>query len=325
MRLQLRAAAIAGLALSLVLAAPSTGSLTADTTEPGVEVVRAKADLTAADDKSVKIPPALLTPEAARNIGPGSALLITIPGEGRFGCTANFIWADGAQRYLGAAGHCFLPGDKKSTHGEGADYDASGVEVSVCVDGCEGNFRTMLLVGKFVTLGSVPYARQTDPTGTEDIGNDFGVVEIPSAFAELVRPSLPVFGGPDGSGTLKAGAYGCHYGNGLVFGETFLTKARVGVGGGGDDEFWMGDFAGAPGDSGSALVKCKSDGATFRGQEAAGVLTHLGLGVCPCGVNFKKQTLQAQHGVIFGTTIARSIEMGREAGLSLSLVLAPKS
>jgi hypothetical protein len=321
MHLQLRVATAAGLLLALLLAAPSTGS----PAESDVEVVRTEIDLTGEVDRSLTIPPEVLTPEAARNIGPGSALVITIPGEGRFGCTANFVWSGGGKTYLGSAGHCFLPGIKKATHGEGADYDASGVEVRVCVEGCEGNFRTMLLVGKFVTLGGVAYARQTDPTGTEDVGNDFGVVEIPSAAGNLVRPSLPVFGGPDGADTLKAGAFGCHYGHGLVVGETFPTKGRVGVGGGGDEQFWMGDFAGAFGDSGSGLVKCRPDGATFEGQGAVGVLTHLGLAVCPCSVNFKKLKIEAQHGVIFGTTVARSIQMAREAGLSLSLVNAPDS
>jgi hypothetical protein len=324
MKLQLRLAATLGLALALVLAAPSTGSSTTET-DSDVEVVQTEIDLTAEVDQSLTIPPEVLTPEAARNIGPGSALVITIPGEGRFGCTANFVWNGGGKRYLGSAGHCFLPGSKKATHGEGADYDASGVEVRVCVEGCEGNFRTMLLVGKFVTLNGVAYARQTDPTGTEDVGNDFGVVEIPRAFADLVRPSLPVFGGPDGADTLKPGAFGCHYGHGLVVGETFVTKARVGVGGGGDEQFWMGDFAGAFGDSGSGLVKCEPEGATFKGQGAVGVLTHLGLAVCPCKVNFKKRTVEAQQGVIFGTTVARSVELAREAGLSLSLVRAPGS
>jgi hypothetical protein len=321
MRLQLRTAVTAAFVLALMLAGPSTGSTTA--TESDVAVVQAEIDLTAEVNQTQTIPAELVTPEAARNIGPGSALLITIPDEGRFGCTANFVWSGGGKKYLGAAGHCFLPEDKKATHGAGADYDASGVTVQVCVEGCETGFRSgITLLGKYVTLGKVAYARQTDPTGEEDIGNDFGVVEIPSAFAGLIRTSLPVWGGPDGTSTLDYGDYGCHYGNGVVVGETFVTKARVGVGGGSDKDFWMGDFAGAPGDSGSAMVECVQNGATFDGHGAVGALTHLGLGVCPCKVNFKKLTFQAQHGVIFGTTVRRAVEMAREAGLSLSVVLA---
>jgi hypothetical protein len=317
MRLQLRTAVAAAVVSAFALAAPAAA------TESETQPVPARIDLTKEVDKTVTIPPEILTPEAARNIGPGSALLITIPGEGRFGCSANFVWSGGGKTYLGAAGHCFIPADKKSTHGAGADYDASGVTVQVCVESCETGFESgITLLGQYVTLGKVAYARQTDPTGTEDVGNDFGVVEVPSSFAHLIRPSLPVWGGPNGADTLKVGAFGCHYGNGVVVGETVATKARVGVGGGGDRNFWMGDFAAAFGDSGSGLVKCKQEGGTFKGQGAVGVLTHIGLSVCPCGVNFKNQRFTAKNGVTFGTTTARAIEMAREAGLSLSLVSA---
>src|ERR1041385_4035467 len=61
-------------------------------------------------------------PSDAANIGPGSPILTTIPGEGTFICTANFVFKSGPQYYLGAAGHCFIPEGKKATHGSGADY-----------------------------------------------------------------------------------------------------------------------------------------------------------------------------------------------------------
>jgi hypothetical protein len=295
-------------------------SLTNATTGEEIELSRPKVDVTNWTDETVTVPAHLVTPEAARNIGPGSAIIITIPDEGRFGCTANFVWSQGKKLYLGAAGHCFLPADKKATHGAGADYDASGVTVQVCVENCEGNFRTALLVGKLVNLGEVAYARQTNAAGDEDVGNDFGVVEIPPEAVALVRPQMPVWGGPRGVQELEAGDFGCHYGNGLLVGETFVTKARVGVGGGGDKDFWMGDFAGAFGDSGSGLVGCESDLVGFHGTGAVGILTHLGLAICPCDVNFKHLRLKAEHGVIFGTTVRRAIAMAAEAGLKLSIV-----
>jgi hypothetical protein len=301
-------------------APPASWSLTDATTGAEIELRRPRVDVTNWTDETETVPVHLVTPEAARNIGPGSAIIITIPDEGRFGCTANFVWAQGTKRFLGAAGHCFLPADRKATHGPSADYDASGVTVQVCVENCEGNFRTALLVGKLVTLGRVAYARQTNATGDEDVGNDFGVVEIPQEAASLIRPEMPVWGGPEGIDRLETGDFGCHYGHGLVVGETFPTKARVGVGGGGDKDFWMGDFAGAFGDSGSGLVWCQSDLVGFHGRGAVGVLTHLGATVCPCDVNFKHLRVKAEHGVIFGTTVRRAKEMAAEAGLSLSIV-----
>lgn len=289
------------------------------TTEDGeIELKRPRINVTDWVDSSTLVLTSILDPNVARNIGPGSAIVITIPGEGRFGCTANFVWADGAQLYLGSAGHCFLPGAKTATHGESPDYDASGVSVIVCVENCGGNFRSNLLVGTWVSLGRVAYARQSDPTGEEGVGNDFGVVEIPAEAVPLVRPEMPVWGGPAGIEDLDFGSYGCHYGNGIGVGEVFLTKARVGVGGGHDHDFWMGDFLGAFGDSGSGLVTCETDGVTFHGRGAAGVLTHLGVAIGD--VKFKHLKMKAEHGVIFGTTIGRAKEMAAEAGLQLTLV-----
>jgi hypothetical protein len=296
------------------------GMLAAQEAGSDVQLTRPRIDVTAFDDLTTTLEGPLAL-EAAEKIGPGSALIITIPNEGRFGCTANFVWAGGKKLYLGAAGHCFLPAAMKATHGPGADYDASGVEVRVCVNNCDANFRSMTLVGELVLLGRVAYARQTDATGEEQVGHDFGVVEIPADLAPSVRRSMPVFGGPTGVDTLELGELGCHFGHGLVVGETFPTKARVGVGGGSEREFWLGDFAGAFGDSGSAMVSCTQQGVEFRGGGAVGVLTHLGLSVCPCDVNFKKFRIKAQHGVIFGTTVVRAIEMAKEAGLSLKVAL----
>jgi hypothetical protein len=243
----------------------------------------------------------------AQNLGPGSHLLIDIPGAGTFGCTANFVWTSGGTRYLGAAGHCFLPEGMTATHGTGADYNASGVQVSVCVSNCSfGGETGFVLTGNLVSLGAVAYARQTAADG--DVGNDFGLVTIPASLASRIRTAMPVFGGPTTIASVAQGQPLCHYGNGVVVGETFLTMARVGLGNGSTFSSWMGDLLAAPGDSGSAVVTCAVSGTELHGQGAAGVLTHLGVAI------------GTEHGVVFGTTTRRAIEMGREAGLALALV-----
>lgn len=306
--------------LTVPVVSSSPAASAADGAQLSVKVVRPRVNLTHTVKKTTKIPLALVTPAMAQNIGPGSHLLIDIPNEGTFGCTANFIWAAGTTRYLGAAGHCFIPSTATSTHGAGADYDASGVVVSVCVSNCSfGGESGFIVTGDLVTLGTVAYARQTGEEG--DIGNDFGVVAIPAALASMIRSSMPVFGGPTTIDTVRQAEPLCHYGNGIIVGETFLTMARAGLGGGSTATYWLGDLAAAPGDSGSAVVTCESDGAGgLQGRGAAGVLTHLSVEVCPCGIDFENTTVTAQHGVVFGTTIARAIEMAREANLDLSVV-----
>jgi hypothetical protein len=275
------------------------------------QITRPRLNVTDWTDSRTLVTIDLLTPAAANGIGPGSALLITIPNEGTFGCTANFVWQDGSTRYLGAAGHCFVPAALKATHGEAADYDASGVLVDVCVSGCLGSFQTHDLTGTWVRLGSVAYARQASPTA-EQVGHDFGVVAIPAEIASQVRTSMPVWGGPTGVHTLALGQTACHYGHGLLFGEVFATKARTGVGGISDAFSWGGDFAAGPGDSGSAMVECGLVGTSLTGRGAVGILTHLGVQLDP---------LTGGHGVVLGTTVARAIAMATEAGLQLSLVL----
>lgn len=281
---------------------------------PGIQLSQPRVDLSdLAPPTNVLTEEDLVTPEAAKDIGPGSALLITIPNEGRFGCSANFVFnsANGPRRYLGSAGHCFLPGDRTSTHGAGADYDASGVIVQVCVANCAKGFRSGIVAeGTWLTLGKVKYARQNTAEG-EAVGYDFGVVEIPRKIEGVVRTSLPVWGGPTGMHTLALGDFGCHYGNGVVTGELYPTKARVGVGGASDDVAWAGDFVASFGDSGSGMVHCTPSGTTFAGQGAVGILTHLGVWVDANG----------EHGVVLGTNIDQAIRMATEARLSLTLAL----
>lgn len=273
---------------------------------PGV-AARMAIDLSGKQLALEDVPIDLVTPEMAQGIGPGSHLLITIPDEGTFGCTANFVWTGGGKRYLGAAGHCFLPPTRRATHGVDADYDAFGVVVKVCVEGCtNGGFSGFTITGTTVTLGGVAYARQTGVEG--DVGNDFGIVTIPGALQSQIRTAMPVFGGPSNTADVQAGDIVCHYGNGVGVGEVFPSMGRAGLGLGSTSLYWEANTAAAPGDSGSALEVCAQDASGVRGLSAAGILTHLSVGT----------------GLVVGTTVPRAIELAAgDANLSISLVHAP--
>jgi hypothetical protein len=304
------AAGLVGCVLGAAFSMTAAASTATPAQLSAARVVRPRINLTSMIRKTRVIPLDLMTPQMAQNIGPGSHLIIDIPNAGTFGCTANFVWASGTTRYLGAAGHCFIPETATATHGPAADYNAAGVRVNVCVSNCSFGGQTgFVLQGDLVTLGAVAYARQTAADG--DVGNDFGIVTIPPSFASLVRPSMPVFGGPQTIEAVQQLQPLCHYGNGVLVGEAFPTMARVGVGGGSTATYWVGELLSAPGDSGSAVVTCDTDGTSFHGRGAAGVLTHLGVEDSPP---------TSRHGFVFGTTIARAIEMAREARIALSLV-----
>jgi hypothetical protein len=154
------------------------------------------------------------------------------------------------------------------------------------------------------TLGPVVYARQYVGTQANqvDIGNDFGLVTIPSSLAGIVRPTEPVWGGPNGTAPGTFPSVVCVYGNGVGLGETFATKARAGVGMGIKNGAWFADMPSSPGDSGSAVLNCTPGSP----PTALGILTHL--------------DLNGDQGVVAGTTVAQAISMAQEAGLNLQVV-----
>lgn len=263
-------------------------------------------DVSESEDQLETVSPASVAPEQSSGIGPGTMLFITREdASGTAGCTANFVWegADGT-RYLGAAGHCFLPTGADADQNAGGDYDSSKVTVRACVDCSFGGTTALtgLVRGEVVELGSVAYARQT-LDGT-DVGNDFGLVEIPSSADGLVDPSMPTWGGPTTAGAINAGDRVVHYGNGVATGETFVTKNRAGVGvtNDGQNGAWVAELPASPGDSGAGVEVARASGSGLRGEQAAGVLTHL------------------VAGGTAGTNVAKAEELAAEAGLDVSVV-----
>jgi hypothetical protein len=274
-------------------------------------------------------------------------------------CTANFVWKDTANDYnsrqnfngyyLGAAGHCFNPlgsddssaPRKWASQTAGGDYparkdftedleDGDGIRTKVCVNCIDGG--GTLLVGRganprieTVELGDVVYARdESHGANTNPVGFDFGIVEIPADAEELVKPSMPVWGGPvtvdrfTEPGTNQI----LQYGNGVGAGETVATKNRAGTAafhfdrsGDAPDAYdrdgephtaWYATLPAAPGDSGSGV---QTPGIAQNGPEgygAAGNLTHLALAV---GVSSDPQ---AGVGTTAGTPIREAKVMVRE-------------
>lgn len=295
-----RAGLVLAAALALSLLPVAADALVVDA---GTDDVRAVVDLSGATDRTTTVQAASV-PAQATGIGPGSHLFVEMDG-GLYGCTSSWVFTDGARLLLGAAGHCFLPGDRTATHGDDADWDPGDSHVRVCVSECSfGGQLGFIVEGTTVDLGPVAYARQEQEPGGEQVGWDFGVVEIPSALHHLVRTDMPVFGGPTETATLGSGDVVCHYGYGVVVGEVWPTMARSGLGLLSDEEAWFAASPAAPGDSGSAVQTCTVGSEGLEGLAAIGTLTHL----TSLGVG--------------GTTNAQSLAMAADdAGLVLDLVL----
>lgn len=260
-------------------------------------------------------------PADSVGIGPGSTLISYFDGFVGI-CTAAFIWKDPntGKVYIGAAGHCFMDSDFEATHGPDADYDPARttrirVCVSTCLGGASGLFSAAFGIYPSATrdLGKLAYARQT--LAGVDVGNDFGIVEIPPALHDEIRTDLPVWNGPNTAEfqPLPPGNFVAQYGNGIVLGEVFPTKARMGIGAGSNDSRWIAAMASSQGDSGSAVVTATATVGTnpsVEGQRPVGMLTHLS---CCLAAGNPYTTA--------GTTVPRAIEMARQdAGINLELI-----
>ena len=297
-------------------------------------------DLTDVEDRTTTVSASEPLPEQATGIRPGSQMFIEYPDGTTAGCTANFIWRDtsttidddfddergnspvfGDDRnplYIGAAGHCFLPGDQTADDEAGDDfeetYDVSQLTVKVCKNCTFGGITGLSFVdGEVYELGEVVYARQALPNdeGTEgdEVGHDFGLVRIPEEFRPAVDPSMPQFGGPIGTqdGVVPAGETVCQYGAGVGNGEVFATAGTRGVSEGdiirkdvdedGANDSWYAGIRASPGDSGSLLVEYEAG----QGTDAAGVLTHL-------------TTVGTA-----GTTVSRCIQLPKQDDVDLEL------
>ena len=225
-------------------------------------------------------------PERAGGIRPGSQMLIELAEGGTAGCTANFIWRDNERLYIGAAGHCFL-GDEAATnraarnHEDGSNPNQTIDAVKVCADCTFGGATGLVVQGPAIELGRVVYARQGNPVEEEDggVGHDFGLVEIERDQEDLVDPSMPQFGGPEGvsEDALRVGRAVNQYGAGVGNGEVYPTQGSNGSSlgdGGTDDDAWFAALRASPGDSGSPIQSSLA-GNAVRGVDAAGILTHL--------------------------------------------------
>lgn len=264
-------------------------------------------------------------PEPDVGIRPGSAI-----SSDAGGCTANFIWrpvppedasagkptamaeAEAGSLYIGTAGHCLLRDGNATKEASRPDEDGEDVsDITVAID-VDGTFGLVVGALEAVELGEVVYARQTIPGDSVGIGHDFGLIRIPEKHFDMVDPSLPQFGGPDGTleDGVPAGEPVHMYGNGNGNGEVFPTKGRYGSSLGetvfGDENAWEYLQRISGGDSGSPVIASQPGSLPDTGGAAAGVATHAVLGVSPPGV---------------GTTIGRCKELVKnDLGLEIELV-----
>jgi hypothetical protein len=186
-------------------------------------------------------------PAGQATIHPG--VLTDTQGGGK--CTANFVFYNATDVFIGQAAHCAGTGPATETSGCTAGTKPLGTPVTIGGASKPGT----LVYSSWITM-----AKRGEQDANICNFNDFALVKIDSADRGKVNPSLPVFGGPTGIST-SSPAFGDRvftYGNSPLRGGISLLSPKEGISLGDDGDGWSHTCytvtPGVPGDSGSAVL-----------------------------------------------------------------------
>src|SRR4051794_22563519 len=187
-------------------------------------------------------------------------------------CTANFIFRDGTNTYIGQAAHCSSTGSNTDTNGCTTQSLPLGTAVTIL----GANHPGTLVYNSWIAMQA---AGEKDPNACAY--NDLALVRIDPADVGLVNPNIPHWGGPVGLNTAgtAAGDFVYSYGNSIIrLGVTALSP-KIGISNGDDGNGGTHVVSpvtpGIPGDSGSAFLAANGN--------ALGDLSTISVGV-PGGV-----------------------------------------
>jgi hypothetical protein len=185
-------------------------------------------------------------------------------------CTANFVFADASDVYIGQAAHCSGTGAATDTDG----CASASLPIGTPVDITGADHPGTLVYNSWLTMQSLGEA---DPDTCAF--NDLALVRIDPADVAKVNPSIPFWGGPTGV-SASATALGdkvLSYGNSELRGGVTALSPKEGTSVGDDGGGWSHTVytatPGIPGDSGSAFLD--------RSGRALGVLSTVALAPLP--------------------------------------------
>jgi hypothetical protein len=165
-------------------------------------------------------------------------------------CTANFIFYDATDIYIGQAAHCSGTGAATDTNG----CDAGSLPLGTPVEVTGATRPGTLAYSSWIAMQQ---AGESD-ANTCDY-NDFALVRLDPADHGKVNPSIPFWGGPTGMATATTtGAKVLSYGNSSLRGGITQLSPKEGVSLGQSGGGWTHSVftvtPGIPGDSGSAFI-----------------------------------------------------------------------
>jgi hypothetical protein len=165
-------------------------------------------------------------------------------------CTANFVYSDATDVYIGQAAHCSGTGGSTETNGCDSGSLPTGTPVEVTGASKPGT----MVYNSWLTMQA---KGETDPDTCQY--NDLALVKLDPADAGKVNPSIPHWGGPNAVGAstaLRDKVYS--YGNSELRGGVTQLSPKEGYSLGDDAGGWTHTVytatPGIPGDSGSAFL-----------------------------------------------------------------------
>lgn len=195
---------------------------------------------------------AQLTGADTPGIHPGTETVTDGSGQ----CTANFIFTEGSNTFIGQAAHCAGTGEATATNGCEAGSLPLGTKVSI--DGASN--KGTIVYSSWLAM----QANGETDSETCDY-NDLALIKIDPADVGKVNTSLPAFGGPGGIGGTATGEQAYTYGNSSLRGGIELLSPKSGITVENTPGGWSHTVytatPGIPGDSGSAVLN--ADGAAL--------------------------------------------------------------
>jgi hypothetical protein len=165
-------------------------------------------------------------------------------------CTANFVYQDASNVYLGQAAHCSGTGAATDTNG----CNSASLPIGTPVDVTGASRPGTLVYNSWLTMQS---KGETDADTCAF--NDLALIKLDPADVGNVNPSVPGLGGPTGVGAWGgAGSTVYTYGNSELRGGVTALSPKQGVVVQGTPSGWSHDVytatPGVPGDSGSGFM-----------------------------------------------------------------------
>jgi hypothetical protein len=165
-------------------------------------------------------------------------------------CTANFVYQDASNVYLGQAAHCSGTGAATDTNG----CDSGSLPIGTPVDVTGADHPGTLVYNSWLTMQS---KGETDADTCAF--NDLALIRLDPADVAKVNPSVPALGGPTGVGAWGGtGSQVYTYGNSELRGGVTALSPKTGLVVQSTPSGWSHDVytatPGIPGDSGSGFM-----------------------------------------------------------------------